>query len=166
VNTSNGSGYFVYSGGSWSPVAVINNTDLGGTVIGASNLRAVGSQFYALLSLANGNFFIASWDGQWVPLILRNAPSPDGNNVTAINGFDVNHNGDIAYVANLNGTTAIMVQTGGVTKMVFFSSETLAPDFWTRAVNGTLDFRDDRKVYFAAWSLADEYALFVAEPIN
>jgi hypothetical protein len=166
VNTSNGSGYAVYSGGSWSSVAVINTTDLGGIVIGASNLRVAGGRFYALLTLSNGNFFIASWDGQWNPLISRNAPSPDGNNISGINGFDVNHNGDIALVANLNGTTSIMVQTGGVTKMVYFGSETAAPDFWVRAINSTLDFRDDRRLYFAAWSLADEYALFVAEPGN
>jgi len=167
INGSTASGYFLYSGGTWSPAAVINATDLGGAVTSLFGLKAVGGLFYSLISLANGNFFIASFDTQWNPLVVRNTPSPDGNTVSAINGFDVNHNGDIAYIANLNGTGAIMVQSPDKTRMVFFASEPVTDTFWLRGFNNTgIDLRDDRTVYFTAWSLADEYALFMAKPLN
>ena len=165
VNGAAGSGYFVYSGTAWSPAAVINSTDLGPALTSVSGLRAAGRQFYALLSFANGNFFIGSWDGQWTPLVSRNAPAPTGNNVSGISAFDVNRNGDVAYVANLNGSTAVMVQTGDRTRMVFLGTEPMQPDWWVRTLNA-LDLRDDRSLYFMCWSLADQYGLFYAEPIN
>jgi hypothetical protein len=165
ITGTTGSGYFLYSQGTWSPVVLLNVTNIGGVVSGISQLKAAGNTFYAFLSLTNGNFFIASWDGKWNPLISRGDSSPDGNQITNINSFDVNRNGDIGVVCNLNGTFIVMVRSADRTRVVHLQGDPIAPNWWVRTY-GPLNLRDDLKVYFTAWSLLDQYALFEADPVN
>jgi hypothetical protein len=159
------SGYFLYANGSWKSTALFTQTQVGGlAVTGARELKAGGQKFYAVVNLAGGSSALAEFaDGQWAPVITRGTPAPNGNLIDSFGTFDVNRRGEIAFLGNLNGSSALLAYSEGSLRLVHLLSRPTEAGDYLRFVDG-IDFRDTRTVYFTGLDLFDRYLLYAAEP--
>ena len=93
---------------------------------------------------------------------------PNNADATSINPrFDVNRNGDVVFIANLNSGIAIVLRTAdGTNRLVYLSSD---PGFTGNPLvtfNTTgFDLRDDHRIYFTAVDSQDRNVLYLAEPL-
>ena len=166
-------GYFLYSSGKWS-LALASNATLLGTQVGAiSNLRPGGKVFFALLTMTNGDQYVASYNGtSWTPVLSKGERGPNGNIVSNILEFDANRNGDVAAVLNLKGTGALVVkQPSGTQRLVHLMNAPMdsrgAVDpftAWVRAFD-SLSLMDDGRIFFSAFDFLDHLSFYEADPL-
>jgi hypothetical protein len=163
-------GLFILESGKWRTAAFVNKTEIDGrAVTGISFLQAAGNKFFAYFNQAGGDTVIAEFtaDGTWKRLVGRGDVMPNGSETNFVwSRFDVNRNGDIACIVNMNSGQAILVRDkDGNSHFVYLTSH---PDVETAPLvqfgNTSLDLRDDRRLYFTAIDSLDRHVLFLAEP--
>ncbi len=166
--TGGPSGYFLYSGGTWTATALINQFQVNGyTVSGLNGLKTSGADFYAILNLLGSTSALCRWDGAaWTPVVKRGDISPNGNGVNDFFQFDVNRNGDLVWVGNIQGVTAVLFRSAdGTMRAVYLNNKpTDAGDIFSDSFLD-LSLLDDRRVYFTGLDAYGTLVLYVANPV-
>jgi hypothetical protein len=168
-DSSGKQGLFVYENKTWKTAALANSTLIGGRPISnVAYLQAANNKFYAQFGLSGGDVAIAEYaNGSWTRVVGRGDIMPNGGEVNYIwPRFDVNRNGDLAYLVNMNSGQAVVLRTAdGVNHFVYLTSDPeYQGDRLVQFGNTSFDLRDDRRLYFTAIDLFDRNVLLLAEP--
>ncbi len=163
-------GLFIYQNGQWRTAVAVNTTRLDGQVItNIGALKASNNKFYAQFTTANGGAAIAEYAGDsWTTLVKRGDIMPSGAELNFVpSRFDVNGNGDLVFVANMNSGTGIAMRAAdGQIRLAYLSSDpNAARDPIVSFNTASFDFRDDRRFYFTAVDSQDRNVLYLAEPL-
>jgi len=163
-------GLFLYENGKWQTAALANSTSINGrTISNVTFLQASNKKFYAQFGLNGGDTILAEYgaDRTWQRVVGRGDIMPNGGEVNFVQSrFDVNGNGDLAFVVFMNSGQAVVVRTAdGTNHFVYLTSDPeVSIDRLTQFGNTGLDFRDDRRLYFTAIDIFDRNVLLLAEP--
>lgn len=163
-------GLFIYQDGQWRTTVAVNNTRIDGQLINnIGALKAVNNKFYAQFGTANGGWVLAEYEtGSWTSLVKRGDIMPNGAELNYIPPrFDVNRNGEIVFIANMNSGLGIVLRTAdGTNRLAYLSSDPrFAADPIVSFNNASFDLRDDRRFYFNAVDSQDRNVLYSAEPL-
>jgi len=82
-------------------------------------------------------------------------------------GFDVNRNGEVALVAQINSGSVFALRTAdGSYHMVHVTSETTDEgDIFNPYQSFSLSLLDDRRIYLTGIDILDRNLLYLAEPL-
>ena len=162
-------GYSLYANGRWEETALFGETQLDGLTLALGTPpRAVGSRFYAIWSIAP-DFVIAEYDnGSWPSMVTRNNALPQGESMqryfTA--HYDVNRDGDVAYVVIAGGVQFLAILSDNQSHIVHSTRAIEDPELLLREF-GSLDLRDDGRIYFTGFGvLNDDFGLYRALPLG
>ncbi len=162
-------GHSLYANGRWEETALFGETQLDGLTLALGTPpRAVGSRFYAIWSIAP-DFVIAEYDnGSWRSMVTRNNALPQGESMqryfTA--HYDVNRDGDVAYVVIAGGVQFLAILSDNQSHIVHSTRAIEDPELLLREF-GSLDLRDDGRIYFTGFGvLNDDFGLYRALPLG
>ncbi|MBI3207506.1 MAG: Ig-like domain-containing protein [Candidatus Solibacter usitatus] len=157
---------YLWQGGEWKKVARVLESQLSGaTVNSISQIRTAGNSFYAIFNLLGiGNVLARYQTDKWENVFDVNEVLATGNLMNSIGNYDVNRNGDIVAQCNTN-TQVLVVKRGAKTYYIQMLTE-LTPDGDLLIRTSDFDIRDDGTVYFLGMNVLDEYALYMAKPLN
>ena len=88
-----------------------------------------------------------------------------GHPVNSIGTYEVNRNGDIFAQGNTNTQVLIVKRRDGKTHYIHMLNE-LTPDGDLLIRTSDYDIRDDGTVYFLGINVLDDYAVYMAKPVN
>lgn len=162
-------GYSLYSNGGWGETALFGEAQLDGLTLALGTPpRAVGSRFYAIWSIAP-DFVIAEYDnGSWRSMVNRNNALPPGESMQRYftTHYDVNRDGDVAYVVIGGGVQFLAIRSDNQSHIVHSTRAIEDPDLLLREF-GSLDLRDDGRIYFTGFGvLNDDFGLYRALPLG
>lgn len=157
---------YLYESGAWRLVAEPNVTEhRGAVVLNATQVKAGGETFYALFSLRSiGNVVVRYRDGKWETVLDSTDVLATGHQAGSIGSFDVNRNGDLFAVCNTNSMVLAVRRKDKFHHVHAASEATADGDLIIRV--SEVDIRDDGAVYFLAMTAEEEYALYMAKPIE
>ena len=160
---------YLWENGRFTFLARANETMVACKTIGTiSNIfRASGSKLFAQFQIVGGNNILCEWvNGTWKIILDNTERLMHGQVTNTVDLFDVNRNGDIAYVHQSGGQRFLMVRGAeGRHRLVFNQYKpTPAGEYIIRFLN--VDFRDDGTVYFLGVNSNDEQVLYQARPLN
>ncbi|MBI4910206.1 MAG: Ig-like domain-containing protein [Acidobacteria bacterium] len=156
----------VYQGGSWRRVAVALETRVNGSLVNSyTQIRAAGDSFYAIFSLAGIGNTLMRYKANWEVAFAVNEILATGQRTNSIGNYDVNRNGDILAQCNTNTQVVVVKRADGKIHYIHMLNE-LTPDGDLLVRTSDFDLRDDGTVYFLGMNVLDEYALYMAKPLN
>ena len=162
-------GYSLYSNGRWEETALFGEAQLDGLTLELGTPpRSADSRFYAIWSIAP-DFVIAEYgNGNWRSIVTGNNALPQGESTqryfTA--HFDVNRDGDVAYVVAAGGVQFLAVRSDNQSHIVHSTRAIEDPALLLHEF-GSLDLRDDGRIYFTGFGvLNDDFGLYRALPLG
>ncbi|MBL8220066.1 MAG: hypothetical protein JNL62_12600 [Bryobacterales bacterium] len=160
-------GLFLYSNGQWQRVLTSGESKIGNNIITAySQVKAGGDAIYAVVSMQGiGNTLARHRNGNWEVAIAVSDLLVTGHSANSIGIYEVNRNGDIFVQCNTNTQVLVVKKRDGKTHYIHMLNE-LTPDGDLLLRTSDYDIRDDGTVYFLGMSVLDEYAVYVAKPVN
>jgi hypothetical protein len=160
-------GLFLYNNGEWQRVLTSGESRIGGNIITAySQVKAGGDAIYAVVSMQGiGNTLARHRNGSWEVAIAVSDRLATGHTANSIGIYEVNRNGDIFVQCNTNTQVLMVKQRDGRMHYIHMLNE-LTPDGDLLLRTSDYDIRDDGTVYFLGMSVLDEYAVYMAKPVN
>jgi hypothetical protein len=162
----NGNSIIGWDGERWHRLVTTGETEIERRrVTGHGALRAAGSNLMMHLYYDAGTAGVVRWTGLGLEPVVRPAETtPLGYVVNWVGAFDVNSNGDVAYVAGYpDGGQGIFVKRGERTLSVLSTSRPLPGGELLMGVN-MLELRDDGLLYVLAPGTLSEMILVEARP--
>ncbi|MBS1828951.1 MAG: hypothetical protein JST93_26850 [Acidobacteria bacterium] len=158
---------FLYTNGQWQRVLTPAESKIGGTVISSySQVKAGGDAIYAVVSMPGiGNSLARHRNGNWEVAISVSDLLVTGHSANSIGVYEVNRNGDIFVQCNTNTQVLVVKKRDGKTHYIHMLNE-LTPEGDLLLRTSDYDIRDDGTVYFLGMSVLDEYAVYMAKPVN
>ncbi|MBL8179562.1 MAG: hypothetical protein JNK48_33090 [Bryobacterales bacterium] len=160
-------GLFLYANGQWQRVLTSGESKIANNTITAySQVKAGGDAIYAVVSMQGiGNTLARHRNGNWEVAIAVSDLLVTGHSANSIGVYEVNRNGDIFVQCNTNTQVLVVKKRDGKTHYVHMLNE-LTPDGDLLLRTSDYDIRDDGTVYFLGMSVLDEYAVYMAKPVN
>src|SRR5262249_55947383 len=121
--------------------------------------------FYAIFNLAGLGNTLMRYRTSWEVAFDVNEILVTGQRMNSIANYDVNRNGDIVAQCSTNTNVLTLKRANGKTYYIHMFNELTADgDLLVRTSD--FDLRDDGTVYFLAMNVLDEYALYMAKPLQ
>lgn len=158
---------FLYSGGQWQRVLTAGESRIRDIPISSySQVKPGGDAFHAVVSMQGiGNTLVRYRNGSWEVAIAVSDILVTGHSANSIGTYEVNRNGDIFVQCNTNTQVLVVKKRDGKMHYIHMLNE-LTPDGDLLLRTSDYDIRDDGTVYFLGMSVLDEYAVYMAKPVN
>ena len=162
-------GFSLYSGGRWEETTVFGESQLSGrTLQFGAVLRAVDDRFYAIWSIPPDFAIVEFRNGTWDSVVTGDNALPPGESIERYftGHYDVNHQGDIAYIVGARGVEFLAIRADNRAQIVHSTRAIEQPELLLREF-GALDLRDDGRIYFTGFGvLNDDFGLYRALPVG
>ena len=112
-----------------------------------------------------GNTLARHRNGNWEVAIAVSDLLVIGHSANSIGTYEVNRNGDIFAQCNTNTQVLVVKKRDGRMHYIHMLNE-LTPDGDLLLRTSDYDIRDDGTIYFLGMSVLDEYAVYMAKPVN
>lgn len=162
----NSTAIYLWDGSAWKKTAAALESRVNGSVVNSiSQIRTAGDGFYAIFNLAGLGNTLFRYRTAWELVFDVNELLVTGQRMNSIGNYDVNRNGDILAQCNTNTQVLVVKRANGKTYYIHMLNE-LTPDGDLLVRTSDFDLRDDGTVYFLGMNILDEYALYMAKPLN
>lgn len=160
-------GIYLYQDDKWQKIYEPGEFRHAGYLVASySTIRAAGDTFYAIFNLTGiGNTLVRYRADKWETLVAVTELLVTGHTANSIGTYDVNRNGDVFLQCNTNTQVLVVKRKDGKTYYIHMLNE-LTPDGDLLIRTSDYDIRDDGTVYFLGMTVLDDYAVYMAKPVN